>query len=268
MKLKVLVDNNTYIDEYFLGEPAVCYYIEDNGTKILFDLGYSDIFIQNAKKMDIDLKLVDTIVFSHGHNDHTRGLRYMADHTDLKDVAVVAHPLCFNSKMYEKDNIGAPFNSEQMKGMCRLKLTSSPLQISDNIVFLGEIPNIYDYEERKKIGMYSNDGEWKDDRLADDSAIVYKNEKGLFIITGCSHSGICNIVEYAKRVCCDTRITGIIGGFHLFDIDEQLLKTIEFFESNKIDNIYPCHCVSFRAKAKLNERIRINEVGVGLTLML
>ena len=49
MKLTVLVDNNTFIDEYYLGEPAVSYYIEDQDIKILFDTGYSDIFIKNAK---------------------------------------------------------------------------------------------------------------------------------------------------------------------------------------------------------------------------
>ena len=50
MKLKVLVDNNTFIDMYYLGEPAVSYYIEDGNDKILFDVGYSDIFIKNAEK--------------------------------------------------------------------------------------------------------------------------------------------------------------------------------------------------------------------------
>ena len=43
MKLKVLVDNNTYIDQYFCGEPALSFYIEDGERKILFDTGYSDI---------------------------------------------------------------------------------------------------------------------------------------------------------------------------------------------------------------------------------
>ena len=55
MKLKVLVDNNTYIDEYYLGEPAVSYYIEDEDVKLLLDVGYSDIFLKNASKMNIDL---------------------------------------------------------------------------------------------------------------------------------------------------------------------------------------------------------------------
>jgi 7,8-dihydropterin-6-yl-methyl-4-(beta-D-ribofuranosyl)aminobenzene 5'-phosphate synthase len=50
MKLKVLVENNTLIDRYFRGEPGVSYYLEVNGKKILFDTGYSDLFIENAKK--------------------------------------------------------------------------------------------------------------------------------------------------------------------------------------------------------------------------
>ena len=54
------------------------------------------------------------------------------------------------------------------------------------------------------------------DFLIDDSALVYKSDKGLFVITGCSHSGICNIIEYAKEVCSEDRIIGCIGGFHIF----------------------------------------------------
>ena len=51
MKLTVLVDNNTYIDQYYLGEPAVCYYIEDGETRLLLDTGYSDVYIRNAKAL-------------------------------------------------------------------------------------------------------------------------------------------------------------------------------------------------------------------------
>ncbi|MBB5337432.1 hypothetical protein [Pectinatus brassicae] len=54
MKLHVLVDNNTIIDRYFLGEPGVSYYIETDNKKIIFDFGYSDIFKKNARKMNID----------------------------------------------------------------------------------------------------------------------------------------------------------------------------------------------------------------------
>jgi len=43
MQLHVLLDNNTLIDRYFVGEPAVSYLIEEGDLRILFDVGYSDI---------------------------------------------------------------------------------------------------------------------------------------------------------------------------------------------------------------------------------
>ncbi len=55
MKLTVLVDNNTLIDRYFYGEPGISYFIADEDKRILFDVGYSDVFIRNAQKMNIDL---------------------------------------------------------------------------------------------------------------------------------------------------------------------------------------------------------------------
>ena len=79
MRLKVLEDDNTFIDNYYLGEPAVSYYIEDGNNKILFDTGYSDAFIKNANKMDINLNKLNKLVISHGHNDHTGGLKYFFD---------------------------------------------------------------------------------------------------------------------------------------------------------------------------------------------
>ena len=57
MKLTVLVDNNTIIDEYYVGEPGLSFYIEDGNKKILFDLGYSNVFIDNMKKMNIELEI-------------------------------------------------------------------------------------------------------------------------------------------------------------------------------------------------------------------
>ncbi|WP_126475195.1 MBL fold metallo-hydrolase, partial [Klebsiella pneumoniae] len=69
MRLTVLVDNNTLIDRYLIGEPGVSYLIEYDGQKILFDTGYSDVFLKNAQTLKIDLTSIDSIVFSHGHND-------------------------------------------------------------------------------------------------------------------------------------------------------------------------------------------------------
>jgi len=268
MKLVVLVDNNTLIDRYYYGEPAVCYYIEEGNEKLLFDVGYSDIFIKNAELLGIDLSTVNTIALSHGHNDHTQGLKYLVNKIDFKQVKVVAHPDAFKSKIFDQQSVGAPFSEQQLTKMCFLQLSKTPIKITPNITFLGEIPSLNEFEERQHLGtiVFEQQKLSKPDYVMDDSALVYHGKDGLFIITGCSHSGICNIVEYAKQVCNEQNVVGIIGGFHLLNVSEQLHKTIDYFVDNNIERLYPCHCVSFSAKAEINKTIPILDVGVSLTI--
>lgn len=266
MKLKVLEDNNTLIDSYYLGEPAVSYFIEDGDTKILFDTGYSDAFIKNANAMNIDLNKIDKVIISHGHNDHTGGLKYLFNSCHNKNIELIAHTECFNKKLCDNEEIGTSMTKEELEQVCNLKLTKTPLKVSENIIFLGEIPQFNSFEQREVIGKCDNNGEMIDDFIKDDTAIVSKNKAGLFIITGCSHSGICNIIEYAKQVCKENRIYGVIGGFHLFDTNERLDNTIEYFKENSIQFLYPCHCVSLKAKIEIAKKIPINEVGVGIEI--
>ncbi len=264
MRLTVLMDNNTYIDMYYLGEPAVSYYLEDKGTRILFDTAYSDAYIRNAQAMGIDLSRIDSIVLSHGHNDHSGGLRFL----NKRDVKLISHPYAFNHKTNEGLDVSSPLPREEVIKRYDLVLSKDPMQISDNIFFLGEIPTYFDFEARYALGKTEIDKKMVDDYLYDDSAIVYRSDKGLFVITGCSHSGICNIMEHAKKVCGDERIYGVIGGYHLFEVDERLLKTIEYLKENKVELIYPCHCVSLKAKIEMSKTLNIREVGVGLKLDL
>lgn len=264
MKLTVLMDNNTYIDMYYLGEPAVSYFIEDGNTRILFDTAYSDAYIKNAKAMGIDLDDVDKIVLSHGHNDHSGGLRYL----NARKTKLIAHPDAFDYKLNEGLEVSSPLSRNEVSDQYDLTLSKKPLQISDNIFFLGEIPTYFDFEKRYALGKTRKDNKMIDDYLYDDSAIVYRSDKGLFVITGCSHSGICSIMEHAKKVCSDERIYGVIGGYHLFEIDDRLHKTIEYFKENKVELIYPCHCVSLKAKIEMGRILNIREVGVGLVLQI
>lgn len=266
MKLTVLIDNNTYIDQYFLGEPAVCYYIEDSDEKILFDTGYSDAFIQNAKALNIDLGKLSKIVFSHGHNDHTGGFKFLSNLYDLSQTEIIAHPDAFREKSFDEESIGFNMDEKSVRTIFNLSFSKLPVSISENIIYLGEIPAIYPFEARVAIGKQKTDDAFFDDYVLDDSALVYSGKNGIFIITGCSHSGICNIIEYAKQVCNNQKVLGVIGGFHLFDVDTRLRSTIQYFMDNSLADIYPCHCVSFQAKAEINRFIPIHEVGVGLTV--
>ncbi len=268
MKLTVLMDNNTYIDAYYLGEPAVSYYIEDGDARILLDCGYSDAFIRNAETMGINLSKLTHIVFSHGHDDHTRGLQFLRENFDLSHVQIIAHPDCFYPREDDGLGFGAPYLAEEVASFAKLHLSKEPIWLTDHLLYLGQIEDEFDFEARKPIGKRGTEAGWIDDYCYDDTALAYCGEDGLFIITGCSHSGICNIVEYAKQLTGEDRIAGILGGFHLFDVDERLEATIDYLESCNIKDFYPCHCVSLKAKAKMMEKLDVEEVGVGMTLNL
>lgn len=270
MRLRVLVDNHTYIDQYYLGEPAVSYYLEIDGLRILFDTGYSDIVLRNAAAMGIDLGGLTHIVLSHGHNDHTRGLQFLRERFDLSHVELVAHPGCFRPKWADDGmDIGAPFGEPEAAAGFRYLPRTGPYALSENCVFLGEIPTLHDFERRRSFGRTLDAfGAEAEELVLDDSALACRTEAGLFIVTGCSHSGICNLTDYARRICGEDRVAGIIGGFHLFDADERLRKTIGRLREISPRTLYPCHCVSLRAKAEMMKVLPVEEVGVGLTIAL
>ncbi|MCK5334117.1 MAG: MBL fold metallo-hydrolase [Candidatus Aenigmarchaeota archaeon] len=213
--------------------------IETKNKKILFDTSYSDDIIENAGKGKIDLSNIDYLVLSHGHIDHTEGLRFI-DFSEVKTL--LAHPDCFLKKYFKGAGyIGVPLVLDYLKRKTNTILTKEPYWLEENkVVFLGEIPRKTDFEAKEPIG-YLETGE--DDFVLDDSAIAIKADKGLIIISGCSHCGICNIIEYAKEVCGENKIYAILGGFHLFN-KESTDKTIEFIKNQTIEKIHPTHCLS------------------------
>ncbi|MCK4458652.1 MAG: MBL fold metallo-hydrolase, partial [Methanosarcinales archaeon] len=92
--------------------------------------------------------------------------------------------------------------------------------------------------------------------------------EGLVIVTGCSHTGICNIIEYAKKVCGDDRVVDIIGGFHLLDpSEEQLQGTLEYMKELQPETVHASHCTDLNSKMVLSRVVDIREVGVGLRLV-
>lgn len=276
MKLTVLVDNNTFIDRYFYGEPGVSYFVQDNDINILFDLGYTDLFIKNAGKMNINLDNIDYVVFSHGHIDHTWGLFHLIKVYTEKTMEkihynrpqIIAHPLTFCDKQASEDEeIGSIITENKLSKHFDMKLSKNPVWITSKLVYLGEIERKNNFENKTPMGKIQCKNNLIDDYVLDDSALVYKSSKGLVIITGCSHSGICNIVEYAKKICKDDRIVDIIGGFHLLNPTEEILRdTCDYLRENNISQLHPGHCTDLKSKIELSKAFSVKEVGVGLVL--
>ena len=162
--------------------------------------------------------------------------------------------------------MGASYNKDEIIKLANVNFSDKPVKVSKNITYLGQIPYIMDFENRKLMGEIEIDGEYKDDYIMDDSALLYDTSDGIYIITGCSHSGICNIIEYAKKVSGKDKVLGVIGGTHLQEINEQLYKTIEYFKENNIKDLYPCHCTKFYVKAEMFKNLDIKDAHVGLEI--
>ena len=80
------------------------FYIETTSHKLLVDLGPSEVTLENAKKLDIDLKKVDTVVLSHGHYDHSGGI---IPFTKINKEAIIYMQALAEREYYADDGVEA-----------------------------------------------------------------------------------------------------------------------------------------------------------------
>lgn len=272
MKLTVLVDNTTNIRD-LKAEAGFSLYIEDRGTSILFDTGSSPLFLENAHKLGIDIWKADWIVLSHGHYDHTWGLRHLLNMYQTTSPSPVikpmllTHPLSFNHRSKDTKEMGCNVTEGELADFFSIHKSKDPVWITNKLVFLGEIERKFSYEGNHTIGEIIKNGMPVPDFMEDDTALAYKSDQGLIIITGCSHSGVCNIIEQAKKICQDDRILAIIGGLHLRKPPaEQLSSTIDYLRKANVEKLYACHCTDQPSRISLAQLGNLQETSVGLTL--
>lgn len=243
-----------------MAEHGLSYLLEIDGEKILFDTGHSDVFLRNAKTLGIDIQNeLKTVVLSHGHWDHGDGLQFIVN----KDL--ITHPVTFVKRFRKTDHslVGLSLTKDEIQKKFTLFENINHYQISTNLYFLGEIPRLNDFESQTTAFEFEN-GE--DDFVLDDSALAAVVNDKLVIITGCSHSGICNICEQAKKVTQISKIKAVIGGFHLKYQSRQTIETIEYFKRNEVEKLYPSHCTELPALTAFYNEFRIKQVKTGMTL--
>ena len=255
MRLSVLVENVASVG--FKAEHGLSYFIEAD-EKILFDTGHSDLFLQNAQKLNIDLASVEKVVLSHGHWDHGNGLQY------LKDKTLICHPYALMKRYRKNDKTDIGIKCDYY-GLCqkfKFVNTRKPYIVSKDIVFLGEIPRKNSFESQVTSFV---DEHGSDDFVMDDSAIVVKSGEEIVVVSGCAHAGICNIVEYAKEVTGIHKVKAVIGGFHLKNNNAQTKETIKYFKEENISEVYPSHCTELPALSAFHSEFGGKQVKSGMS---
>ena len=141
MKISILTNNKSCPN--FAEEHGLSIYINHPTYNILFDVGYTDVYLTNAKLLGIDLNRVNYIVLSHGHYDHTGGLRYFSTTNSLKNVFIHEDAFIPKYKIVSADSYnGIPFREEELTHLKGLfKKTKRFAKIQQDIYLISQYPN-------------------------------------------------------------------------------------------------------------------------------
>lgn len=258
MNLRITILSDKLASGQCGSEHGLSFLIEAD-RRILFDTGSSDLFLRNAERLDINIDTVDTVVLSHGHYDHGNGLQFVSG------KRIVLHPDAFAQRISDRSGRNISIAVERCV-ICQhntLEETRKHLWISEQMVYLGEIPRVIPFEAECSAKFHFADG--TPDPVIDDSGLAIKTERGLFVVSGCAHSGICNIVEQARKVTGISNVCGVMGGFHLTEIDNRLAKTIEYLKSVGTETVMPSHCTSDEAISEFSRHFKGERIKAGMS---
>jgi 7,8-dihydropterin-6-yl-methyl-4-(beta-D-ribofuranosyl)aminobenzene 5'-phosphate synthase len=264
LKITVLTEDSVLYESHYLGQHGVSFLLEgakgSDVMRILVDVGQnSQALLNNMELMNISPAIIDAVVLTHCHYDHTQGVARMVKEIGRRNIQVIAHRdifrLNFITEPYPRHVGIMPGDSREEieKAGGSLLLTKDPVKLMSGITTTGEVKRQTDFEEVGIALKTIEGGEVVDDQMLDDISVVANvNGKGLVIVTGCSHAGIVNIARHAMELTNCEKIEGIIGGLHLIDApDDRIKRTSE--ELSKLNPKWICagHCTGFKAQVEL-----------------
>jgi len=258
MPIKITtLSENTAAFAGVLAEHGLSVLVETDEANVLLDTGLSISVANNVETLGVNLKNVDKIVISHGHHDHTGGLRDVLRKM-RKKVEVIGHPDIMASKYAKREGfpagyIGIPFDRRELESLGAVfVLSPGPVRISENIITAGEVPMNTEYETIDQFLKEMKEGELVPDQLLDDRALFIKTDKGLVVILGCAHRGIINTLHHAQELTGEQRIEMVIGGCHLMNSsEERVWLTIAALKELGVHKIGVSHCTSLPAAAMM-----------------
>ena len=248
MKIQVLIENTTNTPG-IIAEHGLSFYIETGSHKILFDMGQSAAFAQNAKMMGVDLSQVDIAILSHGHYDHGGGL---PEFLSLNEKAMV----------YVSRYAGEPhFSGERDIGLAKGLIKGDRFRLVDDTLQIDEQLSLVTFHHRERpfpmdcsgLKMKEKGQLIPEDFRHEQYLLIREKDKNV-LISGCSHKGILNIMSWIQPDV-------LVGGFHFMKWDpasQQGMRLLENAAQNLLaykTRYYTCHCTGQAQYTFLKDRM-------------
>jgi 7,8-dihydropterin-6-yl-methyl-4-(beta-D-ribofuranosyl)aminobenzene 5'-phosphate synthase len=253
------LSENTAGQTDLLAEWGLSILVEADDQRFLLDSGESISLAQNAESLGIDLKTIDKAVLSHGHFDHTGGLRSLLQKVQ-HPLEIVAHPDVWAAKYSRRKDrperyVGLPFQRQELESLgARFNLSRDPVQLSAHVQTTGEIPMNTDFESIDSGLVVRGEKGWEPDPLKDDLALIVQSAAGLIVVLGCAHRGAINTLERVRALCPGQKIYLVMGGAHLKDVsDEQIWMTVSALNEMGVMKLAVSHCTGPRAVQILSQ---------------
>ena len=280
-RVTVLVDNTaTFIDgrltEYGFAALVEAETLDGDRYLVLMDTGQTGRpLLHNLELEGVKPVEIDYLVLSHRHSDHTGGLRAFLEARRGKPVPVIAHPALFEpsyallgGKLYE---IGVPIPREEAERLgARFVLVKEPLEFLPGVVFSGEVPSKWGPRHTKLVYRVEQ-GRLVEDPMRDDAFLALVFRDGVYVVTGCGHAGVENILGHAREISGGRPVHGVMGGLHLFGVSEERVNQIvEALHREPLRLLAGMHCtgpfVQDRLRREFPKAYRF--LGTGATVRL
>lgn len=229
-----------------MGEHGLSLYIEGE-RDILFDTGQSSLFAENASILGLELGGADAAIISHGHYDHGGGLRHFMGINDSAEVFMGEG--AFRRRYAVEDSVKRFIGIPEVKSE-RINFVGETLPLGDGYTLLKDFGGRFGRPAGNRTLFMKTGSGLVPDSFQDEIVLVIESGREVHIITGCSHSGILNIIEAASQLFPDRSIGVLAGGFHLSgDVSGVARGLAEF----KVREIYTGHCTSEGALHELDD---------------
>lgn len=222
-------------------EHGLSLYIETKHHRILMDTGATNKTWENARRLGVDLSVIDTVVLSHGHYDHSGGMTALRKIN--RDAVIYIQKTALLDYYHGERYIGI---DKEIGELPNVHILSGDRKIDGEISLFTGITG-RKFWPQSNLGLSMRvDGVDKQDEFAHEQCLVIQEDKKI-LVSGCAHNGILNILDRYQEIYGDSPDM-VISGFHMMkkgsyteEEKETILKTAE--ELKERDTIfYTGHC--------------------------